>query len=213
MSETKAFRLKFEKTGSMKYISHLDLNRLFSRSLARARIEAAHSEGFNPHPKISFASALSLGVESLCEFADAKIIGAETGETIMKKAKGAFPAGLEIIEAYAPENDFANIDRTRFHIFLSPEGFEISEIEKLLLGDVCVEKKPGVLISLKDFVCEMAISKKSPEYLRIDTVLKTSRQMFLNPENIIKAIKSQYAAEWHFIKKIETYDKNGDIFR
>jgi radical SAM-linked protein len=203
--------MRFEKTGTMRYISHLDLSRMFSRSLARAGIEAAHTEGFNPHPKISFASALPLGVESLCEFADAKIKG-DTGAKILEKAKGAFPAGLNIAEAYEPERGFADIDRARFHIFVKPEGFGIREIEELFEGGAQVEKKPGGVIGGKDYICEMGVSMQGGCML-LDAVAKTNAQLFLNPENIIKAISAKFAADEYFIRKIEAYDIGGNVFR
>lgn len=211
-NDNQTFRLRFEKTAAMKYISHLDLNRLFSRSLARAQIEAAYSEGFNPHPKIAFASALSLGIESLCEFADLNIKGGRTGAEILEKTKGAFPPGINILEVYEAGSDFKNIDRARFHIFVKPEGFGPAELEELFSGTAPVEKKPGVTVDLKDYICEISVSQKDGRLL-IDAVLKTNREMFLNPENIIKAVNSKFSARDYFIRKIETYDKNNAVFR
>ena len=63
-------RLRFSKTGRLKYISHLDINRAMSRALKRAGIPLWYTEGFNPHPYMSFSLPLSLGVESLCESVD-----------------------------------------------------------------------------------------------------------------------------------------------
>jgi len=54
----------FAKTGYMKYISHLDLMRLFFRAMRRAEFPLKLSEGFNPHPKFSIKNALKLGLES-----------------------------------------------------------------------------------------------------------------------------------------------------
>jgi len=54
----------FAKTGIMKYISHLDLMRLFMRAMRRAEFPLKLSEGFSPHPKLSLKRALKLGLES-----------------------------------------------------------------------------------------------------------------------------------------------------
>jgi len=54
----------FAKTGTMKFISHLDLMRLFMRAVRRAALPIKMTEGFSPHPKISLKRALKLGVES-----------------------------------------------------------------------------------------------------------------------------------------------------
>lgn len=59
-----------EKRGRAKYVSHLDLMRTMSRAFTRAGIDLRHSEGFNPHPIMSFALPLSVGQESVCELLD-----------------------------------------------------------------------------------------------------------------------------------------------
>ncbi len=61
------FKVKFTKEKNMIYISHLDVLRLFQRSLRRAELPYHLSEGFNSHPKLSITKALSLGKESLNE--------------------------------------------------------------------------------------------------------------------------------------------------
>jgi len=234
----KNFRIKFEKTGVAKYISHLDLNRIFSRAIIRAEIKIAYSEGFNPHPKIAFVSALSLGTESFCEFVDIKIIDVDnvSESDIFNKLKNVFPLGINIKEAYAPNLDFKYIDSTRFYIFVKSNGFEAGELNELFSGDVFVEKKPGLSVNLKDYICEIDVSQdynelllvpiNSPtgefggtarsslkEYIKIDAVVKTNQTMFLNPENIIKGINSKYSAGDYFIQKVEMYDKDFKIFR
>lgn len=60
----------FEKTGTLRYISHLDLQRAVTRLLLRSGLPIRFSEGFNPHPKLTFAQPLSLFQESICEIAE-----------------------------------------------------------------------------------------------------------------------------------------------
>lgn len=55
---------KFSKKGKMKFISHLDLMRLFTRAMRRAGLPLKISEGFSPHAKFSIKRALKLGLES-----------------------------------------------------------------------------------------------------------------------------------------------------
>ena len=214
----KSFRIKFEKIGAAKYISHLDLNRIFSRAIARADIKIAHSEGFNPHPKIAFVSALSLGTESFCEFVDMKIIDTDdvSESDIFNSLKDVFPSGINIKEVYIPQSDFKYIDRTRFYIFVKPTGFDADGLGRLFDSDVFVEKKPGVNINLKDYICEIDVLQDSGGYIKINAVVRTNQEMFLNPENIIKGINSKYnneTVEDYFIRKIEMYDKDCKIFR
>lgn len=63
-------RLKFGKKGPARFISHLDLARALERALNRSRLPVAYTQGYNPRPRLQFASALPLGFTSDCELAD-----------------------------------------------------------------------------------------------------------------------------------------------
>ena len=63
-------RLTFTKTDSLKYIGHLDLHRTLERTLRRAGLPIAYSQGFNPQPRMNLAEALPLGITSECEVMD-----------------------------------------------------------------------------------------------------------------------------------------------
>lgn len=65
--------LRFAKGRQARFISHLDTMRLFQRALRRARIPVAYSQGFHPHPKLSFASALSVGMTSTGEYLELEL--------------------------------------------------------------------------------------------------------------------------------------------
>jgi radical SAM-linked protein len=86
----------FSKKGLMRYISHLDLMRLFMRAMRRAELPLKMSEGFSPHPKLSLKRALKLGVES--EHEEASIVlrfpvePADFKDRLQKK----LPEGIEV---------------------------------------------------------------------------------------------------------------------
>lgn len=90
------FRMQFTKYGDMKYVSHLDLIRLFTRIFHRAELPVAYSEGFNPHPKMAVLLPLSVGTESSCEYIDVDFESGVSMLDCMKKLKGALPLGMEI---------------------------------------------------------------------------------------------------------------------
>ena len=69
----KTVRIRFRKVGDLQYISHLDLQRTFSRILVRAKIPMWYTKGFNPHAKVIFGLPLSVGTESECEFIDLRL--------------------------------------------------------------------------------------------------------------------------------------------
>ena len=70
---SKLIRAKYKKEDDMIFISHLDLQRLLQRAFRRAEINLSYSQGFNPHPKMSYANALALGTESQGEYVDIEI--------------------------------------------------------------------------------------------------------------------------------------------
>ena len=93
-------RLRFAKTGRLKYISHLDINRAMSRAFKRAGIPLWYTEGFNPHPYMNFSLPLSLGVESLCESVDIRLVDEISNNEIKAKMNEVLPADLKIIDVY-----------------------------------------------------------------------------------------------------------------
>ena len=62
--------VSFYKHEQVMFVSHLDMQRLFQRAFRRADLQLAYSNGFNPHPLLSFATALSVGYTSDCEYFD-----------------------------------------------------------------------------------------------------------------------------------------------
>jgi radical SAM-linked protein len=94
--------LRFEKRDALRFISHHDLMRVFELALRRSGLKVAHTQGFNPHPKVSFALALPLGVESLDEIVDIDISheGEPPPPQVVVETLGAqMPPGLKLLEA------------------------------------------------------------------------------------------------------------------
>lgn len=92
----RSFNVVFSKKGGMKFISHLDLVRLFQRAARRAQISLVISQGFSPRPKISFKRALKLGVESEAEEATFHTKGFISKEDFGKRLQAQLPEGITI---------------------------------------------------------------------------------------------------------------------
>ncbi|MBQ9765825.1 MAG: DUF2344 domain-containing protein [Lachnospiraceae bacterium] len=79
-------RVKFEKTGMMKFIGHLDVMRYFQKAIRRANIDIAYSEGFSPHQKMSFAAPLGIGLVGMGEYFDIEVYSIQGSSEDMKNA-------------------------------------------------------------------------------------------------------------------------------
>lgn len=93
-------RLKFGRGEELKFLSHLDLMRLWERALRRAGLPLAYSEGFTPHPRISLAAPLSVGVTSQAELMDVFLSRWVSPHSLVAQAKIQLPDGLDLLEAW-----------------------------------------------------------------------------------------------------------------
>jgi len=118
----KTVRIKFSKTGSLQYISHLDLQRLFARAAVRAGIPLWYTMGFNPHPKMVFALPLPVGVQSVCEFLDVKIDKVIECSEIRSLLNRVLTDELMILDVYEPTAKFAVIGSAEYTVYINTVG-------------------------------------------------------------------------------------------
>ena len=90
------FRFSFSVMGVLKFLSHLDLLKLFTRSLLRAGLPVAYSEGFNPHPRISFGPPRGVGIEGIAEYCDLQLQRELPPEEIIEKLNKALPDAVRV---------------------------------------------------------------------------------------------------------------------
>ena len=93
-------RIRFKRGREVKYISHLDIIRVWVRAFRRAGIEPAYSEGFNPHPRISLAAPLATGVTGDAELMDVYVNGTVSPHNFTAAVNRQMPPGMEILNTY-----------------------------------------------------------------------------------------------------------------
>jgi len=81
-------RFRFTKTGKVRFTSHRDVARMWERALRRSRLPVGLSQGFSPHPLLSFGLALPTGCESLGEYLDARLEETRPGEVPYESLPG-----------------------------------------------------------------------------------------------------------------------------
>lgn len=96
------YRIRFSKREAIRFISHHDLMRVFELALRRSGLKVKYTEGFNPHPKVSFALALPLGVESLDEIVDIDLVHEghpPPPQAVIEQLGAVMPRGLALLRA------------------------------------------------------------------------------------------------------------------
>ncbi len=93
-------RVKFSRGEEIKFISHLDIMRLWERVFHRAGIDLAYSEGFSPHPRISLAVPLAVGVTSEAELMDVVVARMVTPHWFTAVVSQQLPPGIKILGVY-----------------------------------------------------------------------------------------------------------------
>ncbi len=98
-AEVKTVLLKFTKLGSARFLSHINVMKVFERSFRRLEIPVCYSLGFNPKPKIDFAHPLSLGIESSAEYLIFQTqMGTELLENRLRNLTEALPEGIDCLD-------------------------------------------------------------------------------------------------------------------
>ena len=92
-------RLRYAKRGPMRFTSHRDFARALERALLRANVPIAYSQGFTPHPKVSYASAAPTGVASEAEYLEIGLRRTVDPERLRLALDAALSPGLDVLEA------------------------------------------------------------------------------------------------------------------
>ncbi len=184
--------IKYARKDAAKYISHLDMQRCFARALRRAGVDVAYSQGFNPHIVMSFASPLSVGIETNGDYLEVATQGAQPADEIARRLNEALPPQIRVLlvrelagnkklmalnhsARYKIDFDnFANCDR------ISKAAEEMMSAEQLL-----VENKHGKQIDVRPLILELSAQEN-----RIDVRLQNSSASSLNPAAFAKALMS-----------------------
>lgn len=101
-------RVKFSKSGSMKFIGHLDIMRYFQRVVRRADVDIAYSEGFSPHQKMSFAAPLGVGLISQGEYFDIELNSSKTSVEMINQINSKNVDGINVINFNLLPDDAKN---------------------------------------------------------------------------------------------------------
>lgn len=213
-------RILFEKTGRAKYISHLDLMRTITRGFIRAGIKIKHTEGFNPHPYMTFALPLSVCVESVCELVDFVLMNDISEDELVTALNKVLPEGIRMVSAHSSERKFKEISWVKVNGILSyanslPKADALNEFFKS--DSIIILKKTKRGMADTDIVpCIKELKfEDDGDCVKMSAVL-AAQNPALNPEHLITAIRThipEFAPESVSFFRQEVYDNSMNIFR
>ncbi len=198
LDEPRTVRIRFCKTGSLQFISHLDLQRTFHRILVRAGIPMWYTKGFNPHAKLVFGAPLSVGTESMCEMADLKIERKITLDAIKEQLNAQLTDEMYVLEAYIPTMKYSDIAYADYTVTLkSAEANDklAKKIAEIFSSPVMMLKKTKSgenEVDITKFIKKIDVKFNGKDIV-INTVLSCGSTENLNPEYLIRAIKRECA--------------------
>lgn len=168
-------RICFSKTGYSKYVSHLDLMKTLQRTFRRGGIDISYSQGFNPHPIMSIAHPLPLGVEGLCEYMDISVDTKHDFEELKIKMNNALPQDIRVHKITNADKPLNVLVKAEYSAIINLKN-DISDIKDkidsfIAMKEIVVEKKTKRGLSDTDI---------KPMIFNVEFVQYEDRELVLN---------------------------------
>lgn len=188
-------RVQLAKKGRAKYTSHLDMQRCMMRAVRRAGIDLWYTEGFNPHPYVTFALPLPLGVESDGEPVDIRLEGDMTNEEVRDRLNATMPEGIEVVAVEDAVNKPGDIAFARYYIELyGKEGLAEKISAALSCGNLPAEKlgkqgrkKVAKQINVAELMGEYSVTD-NVDTVCIEIILAAGSQKNASPFILLEAV-------------------------
>lgn len=189
-------RLTFGKAGPTRFIGHLDLARTLERSLNRAEIPLAYTQGYNPRPRLQFAAALPLGFTSDCELADIWLLEcADLADAKMKMIKAMAPGIVvhSLVEVDLKNGAVQNDIRAATYrvVMLDPLDFALLKrrIEELMLSETIIRERRGKTYDLRPLIEELSWTETSDNQITLVMQLSLLPAKTGRPDEVLMAIE------------------------
>lgn len=217
-------RIRFRKFGAMLYISHLDLSKTLMRAVTRSDLPLYYTEGFNPKPKLVFATPLSVGCGGEDEVLDIRLMKAVSNDEIMEKLVPVMPNGIEITRVYEQKGKLTDIKWA--HNEIEFHGVQ-SEIDPDAIADMFTrpvvmmkrsksgEKECDITTLIRSVTAHLD-EEGEERTLIIDAITSGDAENYLNPEYVAKAVDERFALTennpemWHVITRKKLLLEDGE---
>lgn len=150
-------RVRFTKTGNMKYIGHLDVMRYFQKVLRRADIDVAFSGGFSPHMIMSFAAPLGVGTTSSGEYFDLDLKTATTSQDMMDRMNAQMKQGMSVTRIIQIKEDKANKGMTLVAAADYTLTVDLSEVDPAV-AEKCMASAADIESKVEAFMAQEEVN-------------------------------------------------------
>lgn len=197
MDNIQRLRVRFGRGEELKFISHLDLMRLWHRAFIRAGIPVAYSEGFNPHPRISLALPLALGITSEAELMDVYTSRWVSPHNFIAALKPQLPAGINLMQVSIAAPTLpalqAEVNFAEYEVRLKSGQPEMEErIERLLSLESLPwqhQRDTGTKnYDLRPLIDDIWLIKCEPPYCLVGMKLRSDSTGSGRPEQVAAAL-------------------------
>lgn len=189
-------RIKFSKLGMAKYISHLDLLRVFTRAVMRAGLPVKYSQGFNPHQIITFSLPLAVGVTSESEFVDIDFFDTVSDAEIKEKLNEALPPDMRVLKIGDPLIKANDICSALYEVKLSGDTLNEEKVkeffEKENIPGIKKTKKGEKEVNLKDYIKGYKILEASNGAVSAELTLSAGGAANIKPAIILDKLYETY---------------------
>lgn len=219
-------RVKYTKTGPVRFISHLDVMRYFQKALRRAEFDVTYSKGFSPHQLLSFAAPMPLGMTSVGEYFDAEFNSVTDTEDMLRRFQAVSSPYLQMTDIVIlpdhAKNAMSVVSASDYEITRTKEGephISTEELYQGLKGLMSQEEIPILKKTKKnEKITDIRPSIYALEWKedRIYMMLAAGSQDNLKPELVMEALCKvvgiPYSRYDYEILRLETYmdDKDGN---
>lgn len=218
----KNVRIWFKKDYECRYISHLDLNRCMLRALHKSKLPIWHTEGFNPHPFVTFPLPLSLGFRGTNECMDVKLEDDDYSyEEMITKLNNCLPKGLRVFNVTEPVMKAGEIAYANFTLKISYDKLSSDKIcshlkDLFALKKIEIEKKSkkGIkIIDIKPGIKSYEVAENS-DFAELNIILSAGSTDNINPNLIISALEKYFSESYYVdITRNELYNSDMELFR
>lgn len=205
-------RVKFSKSGNVKYVGHLDTMRLFQRAIKVAQLPVAYSQGFSPHSLVYFALPLAVGMQSEGEYMEIVMQEPILAKDVKERLSSVMVSGITLLDVFEVEEKTSSLMslvqgadyKLTLKVLQQPEVTATVLEEKVMTSKELIVLKKGkkgiAPVDIKPLILESVFTDRGDK-IDIDLKVFAGSSKNLSPDLFIKALLGETPYELEVVRK------------